>query len=104
MFERITETHAPKATVLIRLAVGAVFLLEGVQKFLYPDELGIGRFAKIGIPAPEFTAPFVGSVETVCGALVILGLLTRLAAIPLVIDMSVAILSTKIPILIGHSF
>jgi putative oxidoreductase len=86
--------------VLIRLAVGAVFLTEGVQKFLFPDALGVGRFTKIGIPAPEIMAPFVGVFEIGCGALLILGLLTRLAAIPLIIDMLVAIATTKIPLLL----
>jgi len=102
--EKIIATSAPAATILIRLAVGAVFLTEGIQKFLFPAENGVGRFAKIGIPAPEIMAPFVGVVEIVCGALLMLGLLTRLAAIPLIIDMLVAILSTKIPILLGRGF
>ena len=66
--------------------------------------MGAGRFAKIGITAPEIMGPFVGGVETICGALLILGLLTRFAAIPLLIDISVAIISTKIPILLGHGF
>jgi uncharacterized membrane protein YphA (DoxX/SURF4 family) len=85
--------------ILVRLAVGAVFLTEGVQKFLFPDALGVGRFTKIGIPAPEVMAPFVGVIEIGCGALLILGLLTRLAAFPLIIDMLVAIATTKIPLL-----
>lgn len=89
---------------LIRLLVGWVFLAEGILKYLWIDDLGVGRFATIGIPAPHFTAPFVGLVEMVCGALVIVGLFTRLAAVPLLIDISVAILSTKIPILLGHDF
>ena len=63
-----------------------------------------GRFAKIGIPAPDIMGPFVGCVEIVCGALLLIGLLTRLAAIPLMIDISVAIISTKVPILLGHGF
>jgi uncharacterized membrane protein YphA (DoxX/SURF4 family) len=97
-------THGAAAVVLIRLMVGVVFLSEGIQKFLYPDALGVGRFSKIGIPAPEVMAPFVGVVEIVCGGLILLGLGTRLAAIPLLIDISVAILSTKIPILLGQGF
>lgn len=99
MLKRIMTTHAPKATVLIRLAVGAVFLSEGIQKFLFPAEVGAGRFAKIGLPSPESLATFVGSFEIVCGSLILLGLLTRLAAIPLLTIMSVAIYTTKIPIL-----
>jgi uncharacterized membrane protein YphA (DoxX/SURF4 family) len=84
--------------------VGGVFLAEGIQKFLFPAEVGAGRFAKIGIPSPDVMGPFVGVVETVCGALILLGFLTRLAAIPLIIDMLVAIVSTKIPILLGYGF
>ena len=90
--------------ILIRLAVGAVFLTEGIQKFLFPDALGVGRFTKIGIPAPEIMGPFVGVFEIGCGALLILGLLTRWAAVPLIIDMLVAIATTKIPILLKSGF
>jgi putative oxidoreductase len=97
-------TTAPPATLLVRLSIGAVFLSEGMQKFLFADAQGAGRFAKIGIPAPDIMGPFVGCVEIVCGALLLIGLLTRLAAIPLMIDISVAIISTKVPILLGHGF
>ncbi len=93
------RSNAPAATLLIRLMVGGVFLSEGIQKFLFPGALGVGRFIKIGIPSPQFFAPFVGYVEIICGALLIVGLLTRLAAVPLLIDISVAILTTKIPML-----
>jgi putative oxidoreductase len=96
--------NKPAAFLLIRLIVGGVFLAEGIQKFLFVDALGMGRFLKIGIPAPEFTAPFVGIVEIVCGLLVLAGLFTRLAAIPLIIDMLVAIATTKIPILLEKGF
>ena len=84
--------------------MGGTFLSEGIQKFLFLDALGVGRFVKIGIPYPEVMAPFVGVCEIVCGALLILGLLTRLAAIPMIINISVAILSTKLPILLGQGF
>jgi uncharacterized membrane protein YphA (DoxX/SURF4 family) len=104
LLERIASADGPSATVLVRLLVGGVFLSEGIQKYVYPDALGVGRFAKIGIPAPGVMAPFVGVVETGCGLLLILGLLTRLAAIPLVIDMLVAIAMTKIPILVKSGF
>jgi putative oxidoreductase len=104
MTSRIISSRAPAATILIRLMVGGIFFLEGIQKFLYPGDLGVGRFSKIGIPAAEVMAPFVGGVEIVCGMLLLGGLLTRLAAIPLLIDISVAILSTKIPILLGQAF
>ncbi len=97
-------TNAPSSVILIRLIVGVVFVSEGIQKFLYPADLGVGRFIKIGIPAPEFFAPFVGVVEIVCGTLIIVGLLTRLATIPLIIDMLVAIASTKIPMLFDKGF
>ncbi len=96
--------HRATAWVLIiRLMVGAVFLSEVIQKFLYPAEQGPGRFAKIGFPQPELLANFVGVVEIVCGALLLVGLLTRLASIPLIIDMLVAIVTTKIPLLLGHA-
>jgi putative oxidoreductase len=98
------DSEAPPATILVRLAIGIVFASEGIQKFLYPDALGAGRFAKIGIPAPEVMGPFVGVLEIVCGTLILVGLFTRLAAVPLVIDMIVAIASTKVPILIGHGY
>ena len=97
-------SRAPAATVLIRLIVGSVFLSEGIQKFLFHDALGVGRFIKIGIPHPEIMAPFVGAFEIGCGSLIILGLLTRLAAIPMIINMTVAIASTKIPMLLGHGY
>jgi putative oxidoreductase len=97
-------TKASAATFLIRIVVGGVFLAEGILKFFYPADLGAGRFARIGIPRPEAMGPFVAGVEIVCGALLIFGLLTRLAAIVLWIEISVAILSTKIPILLGRGF
>jgi len=81
-----------------------VFFPEGIQKLIFPQILGAGRFAAIGIPFPDVMGPFVGAVETVCGALIILGLFTRLAAIPLFLIMIVAILSTKVPILLGQDF
>jgi putative oxidoreductase len=103
-FRRILATRAPCSTVLIRLIVGGTFLSEGIQKFLFANELGAGRFVKIGIPYPQVTAPFVGVCEIVCGSLLILGLLTRWAAIPMIVNISVALLSTKIPILLGQGF
>src|SRR5215471_8653560 len=95
-------TDAPAATVFVRIMAGGVFLSEGIQKFLYPEDLAAGRFAKIGIPSPEIMGPFVGGCEIVCGFLLIIGLLTRVAALVLLIDISVAIVSTKIPVLLGH--
>lgn len=107
MFLRIfaIETRAPASVLLVRLLVGlVVFLPEGIQKLVFPDILGAGRFAHIGIPFPDLTGPFVGIVEIVCGGLVILGLLTRLAVVPLIVVMIVAIVSTKVPILLGQDF
>ena len=101
---RLTTSRAPDATLLIRVMVGTVFFEEGVQKFLFTHLLGAGRFTRIGIPYPEVMGPFVGLVEIICGVLIFTGLLTRLATIPLLINISVAILSTKVPILLGHDF
>lgn len=81
--QRILRTSAPESVALIRSVVGAVFLSEGIQKFLLANDLGVGRFIKIGIPAPQVMAPLVGVIEIVCGTVIILGLFTRLAAIPL---------------------
>jgi|ERR1035438_4707090 putative oxidoreductase len=104
MRSAILRSTAPSATALIRVMVGWVFLSEGIRKFLFPAALGVGRFAKIGIPAPQFFGPFVGVVEIVCGAFLIVGLVTRLASIPLLIDILVAIATTKIPMLAKSEF
>ena len=103
-FDTSDMNKKPIANLLIRMIVGCVFLSEGIQKFLFADAQGVGRFIKIGIPAPEIMAPFVGVVEIVCGLLILAGLLTRLAAIPLIIDMLVAISTTKIPMLMDKGF
>ena len=100
----MTLSPVMRAVILIRLLIGLVFLSEGIQKFLFPAVLGVGRFEKIGIPFPHFFAPFVGVVEVVCGALVLLGLLTKLASVPLLIDISTAIATTKIPMLMKQGF
>ncbi len=102
--DRLLATRAPAAAVLIRIAVGAVFLSEGIQKFLFPAQVGAGRFARIGLPAPELLAPFVGAFEAACGAAVLAGLLTRLASVPLAVIMVVAIVTTKLPILTDRGF
>jgi putative oxidoreductase len=99
-----TNTRAPAATILVRFMVGAVFLSEGLQKFIFPDLMGAGRFMKIGIFAPHITAPFVGVCEIICGAMLLAGLLTRLAAVPMIIDMLVAISTTKISFLVNEGF
>jgi putative oxidoreductase len=102
--KRLFGTTAPGPTLFVRLVVGWIFFSEGIQKFLFPDGLGVGRFIKIGIPWPTFTAPFVGVVEILAGALIIAGLLTRLAALALLVDIAVAIASTKIPMLVAKGF
>jgi uncharacterized membrane protein YphA (DoxX/SURF4 family) len=92
-------------TILIRLMIGLmVFVPEGIQKLIFAEILGAGRFARIGIPSPELLGPFVGGMEIVCGGLIVLGLYTRLAAIPLIAIMLVAIAATKVPILLGHDY
>jgi uncharacterized membrane protein YphA (DoxX/SURF4 family) len=101
---RLLATQAPAAVVLVRLIVGAVFLSEGIQKFLFSGDLGVGRFMKIGLPAPEFLAPFVGTFEIACGILLLVGLLTRAAAVPLIVVMLVSISTTKVPILMDKGF
>lgn len=92
--------HPTRATLLVRLAVGFVFVTSGLVKFLF-DNQGPGRFAKIGLPAAPALASFVGAIEIVCGILLLLGLFVRLAAIPLVVAMVVAIVTTKLPLLFG---
>lgn len=99
MLPSISRTGPSKTTILIRLMVGAVFLSEGIQKFLFPDVLGVGRFMKIGIVYPDILAPFVGAVEIVAGLLLLIGLFTRVAAFMLLIIISVAIVTTKFPML-----
>lgn len=98
----ITTSNIP--TLLCRLAVGLIFLSEGIQKYLLPDSAGAGRFAKIGFSNPFFWAPFTGTFEIICGILILMGLLTRLAAIPLLIIMIVAFITTKYPILVDKGF
>ena len=90
--------------LLCRLAVGLIFLSEGLQKYLFPETLGTGRFEKIGFSNPAFWAYFTGTFEIVCGILILIGLLTRLAAIPLLIIMIVSFITTKYPELIEKGF
>ncbi len=94
--KKLLQTSLNPPIILIRIAVGCIFLSEGIQKFLFPGELGAGRFIKIGIPYPDFFGPFVGTFEIVCGVMVLIGCFTRLFSIPLIIIMLVAITSTKI--------
>ena len=101
---KILRTNAPSATTLVRFLVGLVFFLEGIKKFLFAVQWGAGRFARIGIPHPQVMGPFVGAIEIVCGFLLLVGLLTRLASLVLLIDISVAIASTKVPLLLHNGF
>lgn len=103
-FKRVVSTDSESTTILIRLMVGAVFLSEGIQKFLFADQLGSGRFEKIGLPYPDFLGPFVGSFEIICGSVVLIGLLTRIASIPLIIIILVAIATTKADVLANDGF
>jgi putative oxidoreductase len=93
---------APRSTLIMRLMVGGVFLSEGILKFVYTNQ-GVGRFTKLGMPAPELTATFVGTLEIVGGILLMAGLFTRVIAIPFIIEMVVAILTTKISLYLGTS-
>jgi uncharacterized membrane protein YphA (DoxX/SURF4 family) len=92
----------PKSTVILRVMAGGVFFWEGILKFVYLNQ-GVGRFTKLGMPFPMFTADFVGGLEIVGGLLLMAGLLTRWIAIPFVIEMIVAMLSTKISLYLGTS-
>lgn len=91
-------------SILVRASLAGVFVPESWQKLAFPDILGAGRFEGIGIPWPEVTGPFVGWVELICGLLILVGLFSRLAAVPLIIVMIVAIVSTKVPILLGSDW
>ncbi len=100
----VLATVSDRRTLLPRLIVGLIFLSEGIQKFLFPELVGTGRFEKIGFSDPAFWAYFAGTFEIICGSLILLGLLTRIAAIPLFIIMITAFTTTKLPILIDSGF
>lgn len=104
MLQKIINTDSSATTILIRLMVGTVFLSEGIQKFLFANALGVGRFAKIGFANPEFWANLTGFFEIVCGCLILAGFLTRLSSVPLLIIMIVAFITTKYPILVDKGF
>lgn len=95
MLRAIIHTKNTGTIILIRFMVGLVFFSEGIQKFLFPDSRGAGRFAKIGFPEPEMLGTLVGSFEVLCGFLILIGFLTRLASVPLIIIMLVALTTTK---------
>ncbi|MFN3529762.1 MAG: DoxX family protein [Bacteroidia bacterium] len=102
--KRIFQTPPNRTIILIRLMVGLVFLSEGIQKFLFPSFRGAGRFEKIGFAHPEFLGPFVGGFEMICGLGILLGFCTRLAAIPTLAIMFVAIYTTKGTVLAEEGF
>jgi len=104
MLTKLLTTNNAKSILLIRLMVGAVFLSEGIQKILFPALRGAGRFERIGLPSPEFLGSFVGFTEILCGSMVLVGLLTRLAALPLIVIMLVAFSTTKAEVLANHGF
>lgn len=95
-------TDGPTATILLRLMAGAVFFWEGIMKFVFANQ-GVGRFTKLGFPAPHFTATADGWFEIVGGILLLSGFLTRAIAVPFIIEMIVAMASTKIPMYLGTS-
>jgi len=101
---RIIHTKADKRTILVRMIVGLIFLSEGIQKFLFPDLLGPGRFEKIGFIDPEFWAYFTAAFEIGSGIMVLVGFYTRLAVIPLFAIMITAFITTKWPILLEKGF
>ncbi len=100
---QLTATRASGAVVLIRFYVGLIFVGEGLLKFLRPEALGTGRFEKAGIPAGAFFANLDGMAEIVCGALILVGLLVRLATLPMIVDMVGALVITKVPLLWGSA-
>jgi uncharacterized membrane protein YphA (DoxX/SURF4 family) len=85
-----------RGTIFIRLAVGLIFLTQGILKYIDPH-MGVERFTRIGFPYPALTAHVVGIFEIVCGLFVLAGIFTRLAAIPLLVIISAAIITTKLP-------
>jgi putative oxidoreductase len=92
----LKPTEAPRSVLLVRIAVGLIFFTQGILKYIDPN-MGMVRFTRIGFPHPHFTAHFVGSFEVLCGLLLLLGLWTRLVSIPLLIVITAAIATTKVP-------
>ena len=104
LFSLIMSSSDDYKSLIPRLVVGFVFLSEGIQKFLFPELVGVGRFVKIGFENAEFLAYFVATFEIMCGILLLVGLFTRLASMPLLIIMATAIVTTKIPKLVNDGF
>ena len=100
----LSATKNDSRVIVIRIIVGLIFLSEGIQKFLFPELVGAGRFEKIGFSDPAFWAYFTGTAEIVCGSLILAGFMTRIAAIPLIIIMTVAFVTTKLPLVVNKGF
>lgn len=100
----IVNTAKDNRAILVRLIAGLIFLSEGIQKYLFPELVGTGRFEKIGFADPSFWAYFTGTFEIACGSFVLMGLFTRLAVIPLLIVMITAFITTKWPVLMNKGF
>jgi putative oxidoreductase len=92
----------PQTILLLRLMAGGVFFWEGILKFVYANQ-GVGRFTKLGFPMPELTANFVATTEIVGGLFLLFGLFTRFTAFWFIVEMIIAILSTKISLYLGTS-
>jgi uncharacterized membrane protein YphA (DoxX/SURF4 family) len=92
----LRPTEGPRSVLLVRIAVGLIFFTQGILKYLDPN-MGVVRFTRIGFPHPYFTAHFVGTFEILCGFLLLIGLWTRLVSIPLLVVITTAIATTKIP-------
>ena len=104
LIAKLITTDSDRATIFIRFVVGFIFIMEGIQKFVYSTELGVGRFIKIGLPFPEVLAPFVGTCEIIFGVCILIGLAVRFAAIPTIIIMLVAITTTKLGLIADKGF
>jgi uncharacterized membrane protein YphA (DoxX/SURF4 family) len=95
-------TTGPKSILAIRLMVGSVFFWEGILKFVYTNQ-GVGRFTKLGLPMPGVLGPAIACLEIGGGLLLMSGLATRWISVPFIVEMIVAMLSTKIGVYLGTS-
>lgn len=100
----ILHTVNDNKVIIIRIITGLIFLSEGIQKYLFPDLLGPGRFEKIGFTDPAFWAYFTATFEIICSLMILTGLLTRIATIPLLIIMVTAFITTKWPLFEDKGF
>lgn len=106
-FAKLSEwfkTNEMGAVLIVRIIMGYVFLVAGLQKFIFPDDMGPGRFEEMGYAFPAFTAYFVGFFETAGAILILIGLATRFAAVPIFVIMLTAIVTTKFPVLADDGF